>query len=294
MKEYTFNEDFEMVYLRHEYLEKCESLDGRFVTEYAPVVNRTCQIMYDKLWPTYNKAGFHKEDIIAICNMYLLGYMGVYSMRFNKRERDKFVRKYRTTNKRPPTDKEIYNADRNNLINFLRQRLQHLSTVCARKARNILGTREKTYIFAHTDHSKPVSNEDLIERHKEFGYRKVTQKEFKESKKKAKALGEKTLTDKDGYKLVIVEILSRPLKREEYQMIVDTQKSTDLMSPEEIMMHQEDEAQLNIYKDKFYQLTPKRQKSLLRKFLKKNKGNKLLKEEMRTARKILKNKEIMV
>ena len=52
-KKYNFKDDFEMLYLRHEYIAKAGKLDGRFVKEYAAIVNNTSRIMYEKLFPNF-------------------------------------------------------------------------------------------------------------------------------------------------------------------------------------------------------------------------------------------------
>ena len=91
----NYEDHFEDLYLRHEYIKKCKKLNGNFVEEYAPIVNTTARLMYDKLYPNFNKVGFDLDDIISITNMYMLCYMGLYSLRFNKKARDKYILKYK-------------------------------------------------------------------------------------------------------------------------------------------------------------------------------------------------------
>ena len=288
MKKYNFKDDFEMLYLRHEYLTRCDKLEGKFVDEYAPIVHTTARIMYDKLYPNFNKVGFQKDDIISITNVYMLGYMGLYSLRFNKKYRDRFVKKYKHRFGRKPTEKEIYAKDKNNMINFLRQRIQHCSTLCARKARDIIVGEDRRAIFAETSNSQPAVPEQLLENYKKLGYRKVTKKEYKESKKKTRELREQMVTDKDGFKIINVEILSRGISHKDYSLLFKKNQSRCLMSPEDIFISLENEKELEGFKIKFAGMDTVKKKRTLKRFIEKNKGDKSYKNELTLARKMLK------
>ncbi len=288
MKKYNFKDDFEMLYLRHEYLTRCDKLEGKFVDEYAPIVHTTARIMYDKLYPNFNKVGFQKDDIISITNVYMLGYMGLYSLRFNKKYRDRFVKKYKHRFGRKPTEKEIYAKDKNNMINFLRQRIQHCSTLCARKARDIIVGEDRRAIFAEISNSQPAVPEQLLENYKKLGYRKVTKKEYKESKKKTRELREQMVTDKDGFKIINVEILSRGISHKDYSLLFKKNQSRCLMSPEDIFISLENEKELEGFKIKFAGMDTVKKKRTLKRFIEKNKGDKSYKNELTLARKMLK------
>ena len=293
MKKYNYRDDFEMIYLRHEYITKCE-LNGDYVAEYEGIVNTTARIMYDKLYPNFNKVGFDRDDIVAITNVYMLGYMGLYSIRKDIPARDNFIERFNKINDRNPTDEEIYKKDRNNMINFLRQRLQHCSTICARKARNITVGKDRRGIFAETKDSLEASEESVLNDYGKFGYRKVTKAEFRESENRSKKKGFVDVLDKDGFKIFKVEMLNNGIKYDEYSLLFGSDKTPFLMSPEENMLFAESNQNLEGYKDEFSALDGVVKRRKLNRFIEKNKGNKHLKKELGLARKWLKNPDLMV
>lgn len=293
-KKLSYKDDFELLYLRHEYIKRCKTLDGKFVEEYAPIVNTTARIMYEKLYPNYSKVGFDQEDIVSITNVYMLGFMGLYSLRFNKKKREEYIKDFKKAKGRTPTEREIYNKDKNNMINFLRQRLQHCSTLCARKARNITVGIDRRGFYAHTKDSKSASNESILENYKKLGYRKVTRKEYKECLAKAKQLGERTITDKDGFKIIDIQLLNNGISNEDYELMLETNGGVNTMNPEDILSAVEAEQRLANYKEIFSNMDKTSKRRKLKKFIEDNKDNRYLKEELALARKMLRKSEFMV
>lgn len=294
MKKYNYEDHFELLYLRHEYLNKCEKLEGKYVKEYAPIVHTTAKIMYNKLYPNFNKVGFQQDDLIAITNMYMLGYMGLYSLRFKKEARDKYIHQYRKRYGRLPTEKEIYAKDKNNMINFLRQRIQHCSTICARKARSIVVGEDRRGIYAETAHSKPAVDEVLLTDYSKLGYRKVTKAEYKEAKEAARKRMEQTVTDKDGFKIRYVEILSKTMSQNDYSLLFNDSTNQFLADPESFCISLEDNMELEKYRNKFTNMEESKKRRTLRRFIEKNRGDKTLKSELALARKMLKTNELVV
>lgn len=286
----NYNDNFEDAYLRHEYIKKCDHLHGKFVYEYRNVVNATAKFMYHKLYPNYVKVGFDKDDIINITNMYMLSYMGIYSLRFNDEAKKKFVDKFTQHFGHPPSDKTIYNKDKSKMISFLKQRLQHCSTVCGRKARNITVGLDKRHFFAYTAHSTPASHGEILEKYKKLGYRKITKAEYRECVKKTKKLKEQTITDQDGFKVIDIQILNNGISYDEYKIWTHQNKTPySNATPEEILESIESEQQINKYKKIFTEMSPSTKHKKLTRFINDNKNNKFLKKELALARKMIKN-----
>ena len=290
IKRYNFKDNFEMLYLRHEYIAKAGKLDGRFVKEYAPIVNNTSRIMYDRLSANFNKVGFYEEDIVAIANMYMLSYMNLYSLIHNEDAYDRFMLKFN----RPIAKKELIRKDRNNLINFLRQRLYHCSTLCSRKARNITVGRDIRKAFAATEDSISTSNEELLSNYKKLGYRVVTKKELTEAKGKARENNEQDLFDKDGFLITEVEMYNNGISHEDYALLMKFNDTLFMKTPEAIAISIENEEEMKEYKKKFNGLSTISKKRCLNRFINKNKHRKYLKKELSLARKMLKNIKDMV
>lgn len=292
MSRNSMEEDFEGVYLRHDYIKRAikknGKLDGKYVKIYEPIVVSTARIMYEKLYHNFMKVGFELEDVIATTNMYMLVYIGIYSIENNSEEKEKMVKKFIDERGREPTEKEIKRRDRNRLINFLRQRLQHCGLIFSRKARNITVGIDKRYIFAETSESIPATHEAILNNHKKYKYRKVTTTEFKEILKNNNPYNYDNLYDKHGYKVIYIERLNNGISNADYI----TMTNLDIVknnNPEEILINAEHNKHMSILLEKFNLLDENKKIKILKKFVSQNKGKRALKNEIKLAKKILNN-----
>jgi hypothetical protein len=292
-KRLNFNDDFELLYLRHEYIEKAKKLgkelDPSLIKRYAGIVHTTAKIMFSKLKPNFQKVGFDEEDFVVITNMYMLSYMALYSIQTNQEEMDALIRK-----KGNISESEILRIDRNRLINFLRQRLYHCSTLFARKARNITVGEDKRGFYAETEKSKDVPRDLLLKNYKKYGYRKLSLKEFKEAQRVAKENGTQDLTDKNGFKVIKVEQLNQGLSEYDFQLLSENEKGAFYNPPDVILQNTEDEIALEAFRIKFQNLNQNEKRELLIAFIDTNGGDKSLKDEVKLAKRLLANKTIVV
>jgi hypothetical protein len=285
----NYQDNFESLYLRCDYLKKLNSYDVESIKKYKPIVNTTAYIMYDKLKFIFDKVGFDVDDIVQITNSYLLAYMGLYSFKHNKELFNRYVLKYKEKwgQDTEPPQSEIDRVERNNLIYFLRQRLQHCSTICERKGRNIKIEKTLHRAFAETDLSKPADEETIMGHYKEFGYRKVTCKEFNEAKKRAKLNHSKLLMDEQGYRIIDIQIFDKALPQEEYQLMIENFMSFHRSAPDQLMMEVEEAKQLESYKTRFEGCSQEHKIKALKNFINQFKGNRKYKDELKQAKQML-------
>lgn len=292
-KRLSFNDDFEMLYLRHEYMEMVnrlgKQLDPSYVSKYAGIVHTTAKIMYGKLKPNFQKCGFDEEDFVAITNMYMLFYMALYSIQTNPEEMKNVVQK-----RGIQSESEIVRIDRNRMINFLRQRLYHCSTLFSRKARNITVGEDKRGFYAETSKSKDAPHDLLLKNYKKLGYRKVTMKEFKMAQKVAKNKGVQQLKDKDGFNVIKVEQLNQGLSEYDFQLLSENDKGAFYNPPDVILQNAEEEIAMEAFKIKFENMGEEEKRKTLIAFIENNTGDKTMKEELKLARKLLATKTIVV
>lgn len=294
-KRYTYEDDFEMVYLRHEYAAKLTNPQESWVYEFEPIVGQTARIMYDKLRPNFDKVGFDLDDIKTITNMYMIYYMDIYSLRSNRDAYDRVVEKFMKRHEREPSKEEIARKDRNNLINFLKQRLQHCCTVCSRKARNITVGSDRRAAFALTPESQSASEELIMTDYKRLGYRKITKAELKEAKLNMRDNKLPELVDKNGFRIIEVELLNNGITDFEWKgLYVANKKDPYNRDPEEMYSLKEDEILLEGYTKKFKNMTDESKKRLLKRFIDSYKGKKLYREEVKQAKKMLAELKYMV
>ncbi len=290
-KRLNFNDDFELLYLRHEYIEKArklgKELDSSLVQQYAGIVHTTAKIMFSKLKPNFQKCGFDEDDFVAITNMYMLSYMALYSIQTNQDEMNDLLRK-----KGKLDESEILRIDRNRLINFLRQRLYHCATLFARKARNITVGEDKHGFYAETDKSKEVPKDLLLTSYKKFGYRKLTLKEFKEAQKQARVEGTPDLKDKKGFKVIKVEQLNQGLSEYDFQLLSEDEKGSFYSPPDVVLENAETEIAMEAFKIRFEKMDQESRRQVLSVFVHRNYNDPKLKREVEWAEEVLAQKKI--
>lgn len=288
-KRMTFQDDFEMLILRHEYISKVKNPDPAWVTAWEPIVKTTAMLMYNKLRPNFAKVGYGLDDVVSITNCYMIGYMGLYSLERNEKARNKIIDSYKARLKREPTEAELVRKERTNLISFLRQRLQHASVLCSRKARSITVGKDKRAIYAFTADSVPASNELIYEKGVKLGYRKVTKDEMKRIKLDARVKRTKELRDEFGFPIVQVELLNDGITEYDYRgLFVSGQNDFFHKNPEEAIILEEGNKDMSLIMKEFGDLDVSEKKNTLKKFITVYKGNKKYKEEIKTARTMLK------
>jgi hypothetical protein len=293
MKKYNFNDDFENIYLRHEFLKKIKEVNVKDIKKFNGIINATAYLMHNKYKFNFDKVGFDVDDIVSISKIYAIGYLNSYSLNNNPIQMDKFVNKYKNLYNKIPSQSQIEATERNQLINFLRQKLHHCSVVCNRKAKNIIVDKDIHIIVAKTDKSIPVCDNIIATNYKKFGYRKVTRKEFEKAKLRAIQNKTQDLTDDKGFKIIEIDIKSKMITSDEYQRIIN---KTDIYNnnPEEYFINAENNKELTYYKQKFNNLEYNQKRGILLRFIKDNRNTPRLKKEVYTARQMLKKiKEII-
>jgi hypothetical protein len=288
-KRLGFQDDFELLMVRHEYISKVKNPDPAWVKKWEPIVNTTAMLMYNKLKPNFAKVGYELDDVVSITNCYMIGYMGLYSLERNEKARTKIVDSFNSRLQRDPTDAELLRKERTNLISFLRQRLQHASVLCSRKARSITVGNDKRAIYAFTKDSVPASQELIYEKGKSLGYRKVTKNELKEIKLDARINRTKELKDKFGFPIIQVELLNDGITEYDYRgLFISDQEDFYHKNPEEAILIEEKNRDLSLIMKEYGDLDEGEKKNTLKKFISVYKGNKKYKEEIVTARQMLK------
>jgi len=289
-KKYNYQDNFEMLMVRHEYLGKVDNPDPIWITKFASIVNRTAALMYEKLQPNFGKVGYDLEDVQAIANCYMVGYMGIYSLERNNANRKKAIDSFKRRFKREPTQRDIDKKERTNLIGFLRQKIQHSSVVCARKARNITVGCDKNTNFAFTVDSQPASKEMIMKHGIELGYRPINKTELKDIKLKAKQSKTKKLTDEFGFGILQLQVLNIGIKEYDYKcLFIDEKQRLFHASPEDVLLNKAEVVQMSYFKEIFKKMDNKEKKSTLTSFIKMYRGNPEYKVELKTARKMLRD-----
>lgn len=301
-KKANYQDSFEDLYLKHDYLTRVKEYNTS-IKNYENLVKITSTLMYERHKMVFYKVGFAIDDIVNISWTYMHSFLGIYSFETNPESLDKFKASFEKTKGRLPTEDEITHKERNNIINFLRQKLQTCAIFCERKSRNIVASKGDVEYFALTQRSIPVSYSLLIEDYDFYGYRKVSEGEYRKAKAEANKLKTKEVKDSYGFKIVSVNTYSEiPVSlftnsnfdnfnsqdssgsRKE---VMEVSHSAFTPSVEDFVLEMEDDIHLSKYEKDFDLMENKRKKLILKKFIFDNTGNPRLKTEVRTAKKIL-------
>jgi hypothetical protein len=296
-KQANYKDSFEDLYLRHDYLKKIKEHDLVGLEKYEKIAKVTARIMYNKQRMTYEKVSFYYEDILNITRVYLSAFLGTYSFKIQQEKLKEFEDTFMVKHGRLPVQAEIDRKERNNLINFLRQRLQTCSVFCERKSRNIVVGRGERVFFAYTALTVPASDDAILENPELFGYRPLSSKEVAALKNKKQLTD---VTDDKGFKIIAVESHSQlpiPLFVRDFDNndYVNGDSFSEIVhdrltqSTEETLLDVEEDIQISALREKFNNYSEKQKKQMLTTFIKQNKENEHLSTELTAARKILKN-----
>lgn len=288
-KRYTYQDNFEMLIVRHDYLKRTENIEPTWLSKFEPIVKTTASIMFEKLRPNFAKVGYDLDDVVAITNCYMVSYMSLYSLERNQDARTRINTSYKKRFNRMPTENEINRKEKINMMSFLRQRIQHASVLCARKARNITVDHDRRATYAFTANSEPASEELIYKEGVKLGYRKVTKAELKEIKKAAKLSKSKELYDENGYGVLEIELLSEGISEKDYRnLFINSNDDIYHLDPEKSLKNAQDEVDMALMIEEFFDMTSKQKKSCLKDFIKRYKDNKNYNVELSEARKMLK------
>lgn len=289
-KKYNYQDNFEMLMLRHDYMKRVKDPDPRWIKEFEPIVAKTSWIMFDKHRPNFTKMGYEIEDIMSVANCYMIAYMSLYSIRNNKEILYRVRRGYKKRFGQYPDQEYIDKKEKINMISFLRQRLQHAAVICGRKIRNITVDNEKVAAYAYTKDTVKVSDYLIYNEGDKYGYRKLTKAELKDIEKEAKENKTSELYDKDGFPVVKVFIPNEGISVDDYEdLFIHSKDDLYHNDPEESITKMVDTFNLEGYRQEYNGMKPEDQKELLNMFIDRYKGNKRYRVELKEARRKLKN-----
>lgn len=290
----SYKDDFELCYMRHTYIRKVDYNPTE--AEMAPfmrvVVNQAKNTFY-----TYKNlfqlVGFTMDDIVNIGRIYLVGFLGLYSLEKVPEKYEAFEEVFFNKYSKVPTQFDITNKNKANLTMQLKQRMETLVRVCRQKARNIKGFPTEDFYIFYGPKRPPKNLTKLLENHEKYQFRKLDLASFKSIKKKMKIKTNDKPFQFAGYWYVAVPIGKRSLCVEDFAGAgFDPYDSIHNRNPEELLFDRIDQEQFEQKRATFEAHDDKRKEIILRGFINKNKRNPMFREEIVLARKYLKTLEI--
>lgn len=285
-RENKVSDKFEDVCLRTDYLSHIkEELNPTYLQEYKKIIYAAVAKVNNKSSIHYQKMGFVWDDLVSFASMYTLHYMHIYSVYANQTNMEKFIAKHTERYGSTPTDKIVEKYNTTGLFNFIKQRLEHLSTLCQRKSRNVYCQNIKSYYFARTKDAVEVDNlESLIGSHEAFGYRSVMLKEYNERKKISKAAGETKVLDENGFEIFYIYDTFSKNQEIDNEIIFEHTAQQHHLDPFHALDVKQTEYNIAV---QFDNMNNQQKIQKLNTFIRQNKNNSRLSKEVSTAKKML-------
>jgi len=280
----NYKDNFELVLMRWRYLLKSPNPPAAVFQEFRKTLDNVSRKMWYDFRYAFSIAGYDQDDVRALANIYLVGYLGVFSLR-NKENLKKFKVTFKNKNGKLPTVEEIAKKDQNNFVSFLTQRLEEAGKICSQKNRNIRGTDgfKEAYIGENT---VDVSDELLSVQPEKYGYKKLKKKDLESLSTAAGVKPKGTFRTPDSRVVRVVEIGPKTLRAEDLTELYSPDNAYT-MNPMAFMEAVEQEhADLNLRK-RFESMPQDTKVETLRNFIASHKDNPRYSEEVKAAKQMV-------
>lgn len=281
-------EEFELCYLRHQYLKRVKKQPTREEMEpYCKIVENFTRNTFYVYKNLFLMVGLDLDDVLNNGQVQLISFLGLFALEKNPKKLAEFKRNYRSRNSIICSKENILDKNKANFTCFLKQRLDDMVRVCKQKAKNIKGIVAEEFVVFKGNKKPPKDIEDLLDNHSKYGYSPLTTTAFKTIKKRMnkKQEGPVYLDDRTWY--VCVPIRKKTLSLVDFSCNnYDPYDNLHNMTPEQVLEKREgldwDGKWLS-----FNVVSNDERVDILKTFIVKNQGNPVFKEELKTARKFL-------
>lgn len=180
-KRVTYKEDFEYVVGRMRAIERNQWITSEMVKPYLSHAKEEAKRCYGRFSLAFQMAGYELEDVEALADIFLLGFIGDESVEHNKEKAE--IQMDKIADK---TEEALMVKNLANMHLHIRQRLQDAARICTLKSQNFYGNSYKKYYFKGPREDLFMSSEEFLQNYESFGFEPITLKEYTEAKQKAK------------------------------------------------------------------------------------------------------------
>lgn len=284
-KKIRTSEDFELCYLRHQYFRRVKyNPTEEEMAPYIKIVENLTKNTYFAYLNLFKAIGMYQEDVLNIGRVHLVSFLGLYSLEKSDKKKKEFAERFLRYNYEEAEEKDFLQKNKANFTLFFKQRMEDLVRVCRQKVRNVKGQPSEEYVVFYGKEKPPVHFRKLIKAHEELGYKKLAFSSFKSIRKKANVDHDAAVFEFGGLWYVAISLEQRALELED---IIGSghnpYENHHNMQPDELYI----EKQSNKLYDLFNGRSDYRKKITLRKFIAKNKKKREYKEEIETAKNLL-------
>jgi len=288
-KKINTSNDFELAYLRHQYLRRTKyNPTEEEMRPYMGITEHFSKNNYFTYVNLFRTVGIGFEDILSIGRVYLVEFLGLFALDRSEEKKKAFIDAFAWKNYKDPEEKDF--ADKNKAIYtlFLKQRMEDLVRVCRQKVRNIKGQNLEEFLVFAGPNKPPKFHRKLLRDHVELGYKKIDFSIFKSVRKKADVNGDATIFEFGGTWYVAIVMDQKPLSIEDIVgSDADPHQNEHNLQPEELFKEKQITSLISAYHGK----SNDKKIKIIKKFIAKNRNSRHYRQEILTARKILKELE---
>ena len=237
-KKINSNDYFELVYLRHRYFRKSANPSPERLQEFEEMICNIADKIYYRNIMIFKVIGFESEDLKSIGRINTISFISMGGLKENPPLMEKFLidHKNKYGKDSEPSRKDVFRRECYNLAKYLNQRLQEIAKFCEVKSANIIGDKLKKNFYLG-DSGKTPTDDSLLVTAESFGYKKITEVEYKKLIKENSPKDKLNFITSDGMAVRAVH------KRPDYSILKDFYEDSQYnecnLSPEDILIERE-------------------------------------------------------
>lgn len=279
--------DFELCYIRHQYFRRVKyNPTEAEMQPYMAIVGNLTKNTFFTYQNLFRAVGMYHDDVMNVGRVHLVSFLGLYAMEQMKDKKKEWITKFTIWKDRAPTDKDFDQKNKANFTLFFKQRMEDLVRVCRQKVRNIKGQPSEEYSVFCGPTKPPKQPKKLLREFKDLGYKKVDFSIFKSIRKKANVEHDATMFEFSGNWYVAIALEQKNLEIEDLVgSDSNPYENFHNMKPDDLYEQKEQEG-LEI---RFNRRSSYRKKATLRNFIAKNRNKRQYREEVLTAKRMLRS-----
>jgi hypothetical protein len=235
-------EHFELVYMRHMYFRKSTNPEPGRLEKFEEMLQNIANKIYMRNIQVFKTVGFEMEDLHQIARVHTVSFISMGGLYENPEKMEKFRQRHKKLKGEDsePTEYEIFKKECYDLARFLNQRIQETAKFCKIKNTNIRGTKNQKKFYIG-DPTKNPSDIQLFENAKYYGFKKITEKRYKELVKENKVKNKQAFLTNDNQMVRAVYIKGSFLTEQDLENTdIDSKTNQYYQDPLEAMLQNEE------------------------------------------------------
>lgn len=280
--------EFELCYLRHQYFRRVKyNPTEKEMKPFMQIASHLAKNTFFTYRNLFHLVGFESEDVINIANVHLVSFLGLFSLESMPEKYKEFVKAFNEVQDRDPEERDFLNKNQAIFTLFLKQRMEDVVRVCRQKARNIKGLPTEECYYYYGPKKPPKLLRDLIKNYEKLGFRKLDTAIYKSIKKKVSSFTGSTFAFGDNY-YIAVPLDKKSLSINDFDGAdMSPYDNIHNMNPEEIYFASEDKDTWEQKQQEFDNKSMNTKVNIVRNFIKTNRNKVEFREEIRVAKRLL-------